>query len=86
MQGEWEEATVADCEMLRQHILRLGQSCLYFPEIAKKARRGDCEIFRAMKLKDSRKLNLAMSAHREKTKEDILDYVRRTRERSDSAC
>lgn len=69
-------------QMLREHMLRFRKSCLHIPEIAKKARAGHQEIYRAIKLRDPKKLNCAMSAHMEDTKKDIMDYMRRLREQS----
>jgi DNA-binding GntR family transcriptional regulator len=69
-------------QMLREHMLRFRQSCLHLPEIAKKARDGHHEILTAIKLKDPKKLNRAMSAHMENTKRDILNYLQRLREQS----
>jgi DNA-binding GntR family transcriptional regulator len=69
-------------QMLREHMLRFRNSCLHLPQIATKARDDHREIFTAIKLKDPKKLNRAMSAHMKNTKRDILDYVRRLRTQS----
>jgi GntR family transcriptional regulator, rspAB operon transcriptional repressor len=69
-------------QMLREHMLRFRQSCLHLPEIARKARDDHHEILTAIKLKDPKKLNRAMSAHMENTKRDILNYLQRLREQS----
>ena len=69
-------------QMLREHMLRFRKACLHLPEIAEQARDDHHEIFTAIKLKNPKKLNRAMSTHMENTKRDILDYLRRAREHS----
>jgi DNA-binding GntR family transcriptional regulator len=67
-------------QMLREHMLKFRMACLHLPEIAQKARNGHCEIFRAIKSKDPKRLDEAVLSHMRETKKDILDYIKRLRE------
>ena len=67
-------------QMLREHMLKFRMACLHLPEIAKKARDGHSEIFRAIKSKDPERLDEAVLSHMTETKKDILNYMRMVRE------
>ncbi len=66
-------------QLLREHMLKFRTICLHLPEIARKARDGHDQIFKAIRSRDSKKLSLAVYSHMEDTKRDIIEYLRRAR-------
>ncbi len=68
-------------QMLREHMLKFRIACLHIPEIARRARDGHFEILKAIKSKDPRKTDDSILQHMLITKRDIMDYMKRVREK-----
>jgi DNA-binding GntR family transcriptional regulator len=67
-------------QILREHMLKFRIACLHLPEIAKRARDGHLEILKAIKSKDSQKVDDSIQQHMVETKKDILNYMRKLKE------
>lgn len=67
-------------QILREHMLKFRIACLHIPKIAQRARDGHLEILKAIKSKDSQKVDDSIQQHMVETKKDILNYMRKLRE------
>lgn len=68
-------------QMLREHMLKFRIACLHLPEIAKRSRDGHFEILKAIKSKNPRKTDDSILQHMLITKKDIMDYMKKVREK-----
>lgn len=67
-------------QILREHMLKFRMACLHIPEIAKRARDGHFEIFKAIQSKNLQRVDDSMLRHMSETKKDILNYMKTLRE------
>lgn len=67
-------------QILRDHMLRHRMAWLHLADVARRARDGHLQIYKAIKSKDPRKLDEAVLSHMLETKTVILHYMKRSGE------
>jgi len=69
-------------QMLSDHTLKFRMACIHIPEIARRAREGHLEIFRALQAKDAKRAEEAVRSHLEIVQKDVLGYLQQARQES----
>ena len=69
-------------QTLSDHTFKFRQACIHIPDIAQRAKEGHCEIYKALKSQDSQKAEMAVEAHLNIVKKDILDHLEKLRQDS----
>ena len=70
------------CQSLSDHTLKYRLACIHIPEIARRARDGHYNIYKAFCERNAEKLDEAIQSHLTTVKTDILDYLERVRQES----
>jgi DNA-binding GntR family transcriptional regulator len=69
-------------QTLSDHTFKFRQACIHVPDIAKRAKEGHLEIYKALRSRDPQKAEKAVEAHLNIVKKDILDHLEQLRQDS----
>jgi DNA-binding GntR family transcriptional regulator len=69
-------------QTLSDHTFKFRLACIHVPDIARRAKEGHLEIYKALRAKDPQKAEMAVEAHLNIVKKDILDHLEKLRQDS----
>lgn len=69
-------------QTLSDHTFKFRQACIHIPDIAKRAKEGHFEIYKALQSQDPQKAEMAVEAHLNIVKKDILEHLDKLRQDS----
>lgn len=69
-------------QTLSDHTFKFRLACIHVPDIAQRAKEGHLEIYKALRSKDPQKAEMAVEAHLNIVKKDILSHLEKLRQDS----
>lgn len=69
-------------QTLSDHTFKFRQACIHIPEIARRAKEGHLEIYKAIRSKNPKRAEKAVKAHLDIVRKDILDHLEKLRQDS----